>query len=439
MNGKTSPEGTGSSSGPGHKSEDMEAGGGGWPVIASPVFKFGLIVGFALLLVGGLPMMLVPVSWTLETFIICTGLSIILGAFGSTARVKFVGDSGMLLGVAAIALVIFMVLIDQMSDRYVHIRLTGDVRLEQVKAVELNGDIQYPGGFSSSQKTWDFFVFGKEIKNPTLALRMILVGEDDEERFFECIASKQLTPFLASGKTIHWKYSENGNKLVNVGNGKEVGAIGCSVVEGGFVDANPSTRSPAALGFVASAYAAEPSDSESSTNELIKSLDSDSSYLRRDAREQLGQSGEDAVRPLLQTLSKENATYKMQLGSLVALSKISRSKNVDVKIIKNGLQQSDIDRLVAVATHKDKTMRVYASEFLYRLGDPRVIEPALEKIATSSSDGKYNLLLVISASLSDASDDQKKLASRRVPELKADGAPRTNSLIDKIMMEANAP
>jgi hypothetical protein len=435
MNGNDEASGVKNQPGNGASKQKPPKGGGRLPEHASPVFKFGLVVGFALLLLGGLPMMFAPSNWIVETFIICTGLSIILGAFGANAKIGFMGESGVLLGVAAIAVAVFVILIDQMSDRYVHIKLSGDVKEAQVKSVELVGDHQYPGGMLRAQDSWDFFIFGKEIKSPTINLRIVFLGGDDLEADFGCIDSNNIVPFLASGQTLHWNYSKKGNRLVDVKSKNVVGKIGCED-EAAFAQVLPAKSGGFSFGFISAAFADDRGVEAEGLADLILQLDSESTYLRRAARDQLGAKGEVAIKPLLQSFSKDGSSYRTQLGALVALNKIAMKKEVSIDQLKSELTPADIENLVQAANHSDKTMRVYASEFLYRLADARIIDPALKSIPSSSKDGKYNLLLVVSGSLSSANEDQKKEVSSKVVEFKEAGADKTNGLIDRVVSEA---
>ena len=78
-----------------------------WNRRAGPIFKYGLSVGFILILLGGLSLNLSLTNVVLEILVVCSGLSIILGAFGSTAKVTIQGQSTVLVGVAAVAVALF--------------------------------------------------------------------------------------------------------------------------------------------------------------------------------------------------------------------------------------------------------------------------------------------------------------------------------------------
>ncbi|WP_260955695.1 HEAT repeat domain-containing protein [Pseudomonas citri] len=406
-----------------------------WPDKPTSVFQYGLIVGFALILLGGIPMAINPFSWVVEVFIICTGLSIIFGAFGSRAKISVLGETGALLGVAAIAVIVFMVLIDQVSERYVHVRIIGDVKAKQVKTVELAGDQPYAGGMLRGQDSWDFYIFGGQIKNSTLSLRIEPLG-DAGEVYFECIDVKKVSPYLASGKTLTWNYNKKDDRLMDVATKTIVAKVGC-FEDGAFANRGQKKQIDT-ISLISSAFAADNSNPPSPTAELIRELNSDSQYVRQSARESLGSQRTTVINPLLQTLLAGDASYRSKLGALVALNKIGRNNRQDLLPAKAILSEENLAKILDIANDPEKTMRVYASEFLYLLADPRTIGIALQKMPAAASDGRYNYILIIQSSLREADEAQRSLVFEKLPSLKDDGSDKTNKLIDSVMLEPDS-
>ena len=120
-----------------------------WNCRAGPIFKYGLAVGFTLIVLGGLSLNLSLTNVFLEILVVCAGLSIILGAFGSTAKVTIPGQSMVLVGVAAVAVALFVLLMREMDDRYVHVQIGGDVKGSKIDFV---GDQSYLGSFLESER-----------------------------------------------------------------------------------------------------------------------------------------------------------------------------------------------------------------------------------------------------------------------------------------------
>ena len=407
--------------------------GNDWNRRAGPIFKYGLATGFALILLGGMSLGLSLTNSFLEILIVCAGLGIILGAFGSTARVTIPGQSIVLVGVAALAVALFILLMREMDDRYVHVKIGGDVEGSQIDFV---GDRSYLGAFQQSERTYDFIIFGKEIRRPVLSLYITL--PDGTERPFECIEIDELKPYLASGKTIEWSFNNENSTLINIKNRHRIAEVG------------PCREDISPLGDTASLYeksqfssvfnlfstALATSDTVSmpqDTKVFIKQLESSASYMRRDARSQLAKKGIPVVEPLLDKLSEEPLTYRSQLGVIVALTEMMReNKPYRTEIIKK-IKDEDLKRLVDASADEDRTIRIYASEFLYDLGDPRAIPIAFDRFPSASANGRYNLLLVIKGAVPFALDEQQADVIKRVVALKSEESPKTNALIDSIV------
>ena len=78
-------------------------------------------------------------------------------------------------------------------------------------------------------------------------------------------------------------------------------------------------------------------------------------------------------------------------------------------------------------------LSIYASEFLYDLGDPRIIPICLEQFSSASANGRYNLLLVIKGAVPFVPEEQRTKVIKDVTELKAKDTPKTNDLIESIV------
>jgi HEAT repeat protein len=121
---------------------------------------------------------------------------------------------------------------------------------------------------------------------------------------------------------------------------------------------------------------------------LISSLQSNDSSLRRSARTRLAEIGHAAFKPMMEAFREPGPTYRTRLGVLVALNemlpedfgrKISVSECVRTKV-----KPEDIQAIVDAIGVEDRTMRQYATDFLYDLNDPRAVLP-LAKLAQQQS------------------------------------------------------
>jgi hypothetical protein len=97
------------------------------------------------------------------------------------------------------------------------------------------------------------------------------------------------------------------------------------------------------------------------------------------------------------------------------------------------INEQDLLPLLSAATDEDRTIRVYATEFLYDLGDPRAIPLALQEWQAASENGRYNLLFVIKGAVPFVSPRQQNDIAKRLGSLKSKTTPKTNDLIDSII------
>lgn len=412
--------------------ENDPRGGIDWQQRAGPIFKYGLATGFALILFGGMSLHLSLTNTFLEMLVVCAGLSIILGAFGSIASVTIPGQSIALVGVAGVAVALFSHLLREMDDRFVRVKIGGDVKGAQVEFV---GDLSYLGAFQEPARSFDFIIFGKEIRRPILSLSITL--PDETEFLFDCIAKDKVRPYLASGKTIEWSFDKKSAVLVNVEDRQRVAELGpcrennntASIA----LSENPQLASTFRL--ISTAFAqSDVALTTQDTQALIKQLESSANYVRRDARSQLAEKGSPVVEPLLAKLSEEPLTYRSRLGVIVALAEMLRKHAPDREEMIKSIREEDLKRLVNASADKDRTIRIYASEFLYDLGDPRTIPLVFERFPAASENGRYNLLLIVKGAVPFVRDKQQREdVITRVAALRSESTRKTLNLINSII------
>ncbi|HUU25233.1 MAG TPA: hypothetical protein VMW68_06665 [Methyloceanibacter sp.] len=408
-----------------------------------PVFKFGLATGFALVVLGGISLNQSFTNDFLGILVVCAGLGVLLGAFGSTASISIPIQGITLGGVAAIAIALFLVLLAQLDDRYVLVKVDGDL---EDATVELIGDDNYFGAYREALKSHDFVVFGRQIKGSKLKLYVTLKDEDGQEKDypFECIDPGTLRPHLATGKTIEWSVTlpadESAAPSVRDSKGKLIAADigGCRFSGERPSDDDESASNKGSIfapmfGLVSAYAQSNPAPTSPEIQTQIERLESDTSRVRRDARSQLAAGGTTAVKPLLQQLSEESPSYRLRLGSIVALTEMLRENKEHRDELIELIDEEDLGRLVDAAGDPDRTIRVYASEFLYELGDPRSIPLAFDRIPSASVNGRYNVLLGVKGAVPFASDEEQAEVIEKATALKSTQTPETNELIDSIV------
>lgn len=388
------------------------------------VFYFGLFTGFFLLCIGGGALGKGFFPHALSILTVCAGLGVILGAFGSVVSVKLPIQGATLTGVAAITVALFGLVLGQMDDKYLKVKIGGDV--QNVGRIEFIGETNYLGAYQKTERSYDFIIFGKEIKKTNLEL--YVYDAEGKEIPFKCIPSDTVSPHLASGKTIEWEYRGARSAIYDVKSRKKIADVGsCEFSDAGSTE----TFAQNSNGFFSVFPSAYAQDSVPvPTNELVIQLKSDVPHIRRDARNQLAEKGIDAIEPLLEAFTQDS-DYRTRLGVLVALSDINNTQLEGA--ISEHLNEDAVKSIVDAVDDQDKTIRVYASEFLIKSKDPRVIELAIDKFNSASMNGRFNYALIVKNTVDVLSEEDKTATLQRLKELKSADTPKINRLIDSAL------
>ncbi|WP_337879446.1 hypothetical protein [Rheinheimera sp.] len=179
-----------------------------------------------------------------------------------------------------------------------------------------------------------------------------------------------------------------------------------------------------------------PQPASTEISDLINSLTSDDTTKRRTARSAIAKQGIVVVRPLMVALSSPGIDYRTKLGVVVSLTEMMR-ENKDLRTQVIGLlQPDDLEQLLRLATDSDRTIRIYAGEFLYDLGDPRLLNLALSHWQEVDSDnGRYNLALIMKGLSPYLNKEQASNAIKSLRSLKGTVGPKTDSLLDEAIKE----
>lgn len=163
---------------------------------------------------------------------------------------------------------------------------------------------------------------------------------------------------------------------------------------------------------------------------LLENLTSDDTTTRRGARTELASKGLALVRPAVLALAEEDISYRRRLGVVVALTEMMRENKNQRRLIADLLRPDDLGLLLEAATDADRTIRIYAGEFLFDLGDPRTFDMALKAWPGISDDnGRYNLVLVMKGAAPDIEPERADTARERLESLLGQVGPKTDTLI----------
>lgn len=89
--------------------------------------------------------------------------------------------------------------------------------------------------------------------------------------------------------------------------------------------------------------------------------------------------------------------------------------------------------MVAAAGDPDRTIRVFATEFLFDLGDGRSVSLALDQIANADENGRFNLLFVVKGAIQELGESDRAEAEQRLLQIDLENAPKTKSLVDQVI------
>jgi hypothetical protein len=376
--------------------------------------------------------------------ILSAGLGLVLGAFGSLAVVKY--KEVIVGGAAAIAIIFASLMYKFNADdlqQFINVELTnlpagsrltigsGDYFHTKPQA-EIGGQEQYEILVPSVKITKFGLIRGSiEIQRAVEDCRDIrnqpgrLLDSCVEEIIFTCINAERIKSATNAGvRHVRWSLDRASRFIIN-DDGERIDGQDCDKTK-------PRSSEPN-FGFIDALMGTAWAEGEIPIDELLKLLESESTVQRRASRDVLSGLGEKAVVPLLQALAQPQVSYRTRLGVCVALAEFLRDHKDRRKSIAALISLDDLGRLLDAAADPDRTIRIYASEFLYDLGDPRSVLPALERIEAANDNGKYNLLLVVKGSIGELGGDDRIKAKEILALIKPQVGEKTSYLVDQIL------
>jgi hypothetical protein len=399
---------------------------------ANAVFIWALTVGFGLVIVS-----MFGIRFNLTTFaglnlILATGIGILLFAFGTRAvlRISYI----VMTGAGAVAAAAFWGLMHYSLDDFVQVNLTSPIVTGDKHAQISVGS---PRSFLGRQenKSYYFIALRSELNKTTFSIDYSIIDNKTGETIggsghvFECIPIEILKNNIGRGVILEWRI-DNDLKTITMPQGKEFrdDASSCR-------DTTYSSIRVVDWLSVSSAYSqvAQPD-----FDELIQNLRSESSQIRRDSRATLAENGLNSVAPLLKAMHDES-DYRVQLGGAVALASFLRENKEQAARVDAVMTSDDYSMMVDQAASDDRTIRIYASEFLSDLGSQRIIAPIASKLTklpllSQSSEANINSLISILRRLFKQSDTAgKESIVDAVQPLKGKVGPNTDKLIGDIL------
>ncbi|MFK0207185.1 hypothetical protein [Agrobacterium sp. NPDC090283] len=411
---------------PGPVAEPVDVGksGGGqqlslveisFPDKITPFVWLAMIMG-ALLVAGALAGHVG--NWQLQangSLLLSAGIAIILAAFGGQATMR--GKIFVLAGVAALALVLTAFLehqrsadhqriIDEMSARgkdYVRGSVR-DIPGPPTKISLVFGQTVVGSTVINRSDLFSFAIFGDQTKEVEIASFKLEPPDEETAPLVTIgIPVSCIENGMGAKKPLDWVLRKAGEdwEVIDTRQGDRViGRWGGKRADP--CDA-PIASAPTLMGFaqlisgIRSAFAQELPPSEKTAEiDILKTaveLNSDVTEIRRAARSALSAVPPEKVPEVLSLLDAKEENYRTKLGVAVALTEMLRRDKAQGVIVAPLLSTDNRDALLDLAGDRDRTVRIYATEFLFDLGDPEVTKLAIGRAATTQdSEARYNWL-----------------------------------------------
>ncbi|KUL93355.1 hypothetical protein DK26_23810 [Bosea sp. WAO] len=302
------------------------------------------------------------------------------------------------------------------------------------------------GAINADTKAFHFVVLENPSKRSTLTVTVrspdkAVDRDEDIKVHLSCIV-----PFFRSSSMLEWRYAEDGVPQPDgtvvatpalYENARKIGEFGrkdpilCQDVPAVPRDSSGWRALLPSWQAFAQAPASQPSPE---IKGAIEDLTNEDTIVRRSARATLANGSATAVPSILEAMRDKPGDYRVQLGGSVALTEMLRRNKADADAIAKTLKgEEDRTLLLNAAGAKDRTLRIYASEFLYDLGDPQVSRQAVSLAAqTDDENARYNWLLVAQGGWHKLSTAQKQEAGADLVRAREASGPQTLKLFDKL-------
>lgn len=407
-----------------------------FPDKITPFVWLAMIMG-ALLVAGALAGHIG--NWQLQangSLLLSAGIAIILAAFGGQATMR--GKIFILAGVAALALVLMAFLehqrsadrqriIDEMSARgkdYVRGSVR-DIPGPPTKVSLVFGQTVVGSTTISRPDLFSFAIFGDQTKEVEIAsLKLEPPDEETAPLVAIGIPVSCIENGMGAKKPLDWVLRKDGEawEVIDTRQGDRVigrwGGKRADPCVAPMVSAGSSMSFAQLVSGIRSAFAQEPPPSEKPAEVDIPKtavdLNSDVTEIRRAARNALSAVPPEKVPEVLSLLDAGDENYRTKLGVVVALTEMLRRDKAQGTIVVPLLSTDNRDALLDLAGDHDRTVRIYATEFLFDLGDPEVTKLAISRAAsTQDSEARYNWLFA-------AQDGWRRLDEPAKQSLKGD-------------------
>ena len=398
-----------------------------FPQQESVVFFTAIVCGF-LLLAAAFARRFLDLDGVQSNLLISVGVGLILAAFGGQAKVdlKWV----VMAGVAGIALGLFIVLQNYSQNLFVvgSIRHFDKSKYDQVNLRHKSnvlGAVR-PDVTSPANSVYDFVIFRRDLDQRFVEVT-VTKSVNKEETNLRVGVAKFESAFSTSSR-LEWDLRSvvtDGQTHLEIYDfdGKKISESDDRVALDDLP--RPSLFSIAAL--------AQDQSRVNLENALLLLKDNDLA-VRKAARDTLSSATNDQIPRIAQALKDQYSDYQVRLGIVVAFTQMLRNDKSRRGAIGQALTDDDMNRILDAAADDDRTVRIYATEFLYDLGSPRAASLAIQRAAAAPSDNaRYNWIFSSQDGWQRLAADQKKFLIPVLLELQKPETAKLNELIRKFM------
>jgi len=402
-----------------------------FPRQATVVFFTAIVLGLALIGSSTVFRSYFALNGTQSNLVLCIGAALVLAAFGGQATVRIGGV--IMVGVAAVALGLFVYLHSISNSLF----LRGTVYFfdyQKYVSLDMSQHNRVLGRITQNDNNpqrsqYDFVLFKSEIDGEIIEISLTDRATKAEHLLSVNVAEVEWA--FGDRRRLEWEL-----RVVDVDEEKiltlferfrkrEIAREGIALAPRG-----ASQRTEPAWMSVAFAQGAPQRIDVSLMLERLKSEDS---ATRRDARNALAQAPVESVSTMMQAFGRQPGDYRLKLGVCVAITQMLRADKKRAPSISRRLTEDDVARLVDVAADPDRTVRVYATEFLVDLGDPRATSLAIQRAAaTKNDDARYNWLLVAQAGWPRLTNAEKQALTTPLERARQSSGPKTRALFEKL-------
>lgn len=402
-----------------------------FPQQATIVFGTAVIIGLILIVLPPLFRNILFLSGSQSNLLLCVGVALILAAVGGQATVRV--GSIIMAGAAAIALGFFLYL-QWDGKRQVAQGSISSVDYEKYTDILIKTKHTFLGSIDADTRTksksiYRFVAMPEEINQKFLEIAM--VDRKSEKEVFARVRTDEITKAFGNEEYLEWELhydkDTDNSDIIQVYDAKDNRKI--SIDTATAIDLTQTGDFD--FTFIKSAYAQTEMPSTEITD-TVNLLKSDDTILRRSARDTLSTIPPSQISTLLDNTRNNFEDYRIRLGVSVALAQMLRNNKNQARLVASQLKPEDLNLLLDAAGDQDRTVRAYATEFLFDLGDPVAAKLAIQR-ASSSDDprARYNWLFTAQDGWQQLSADERKTLVPVLDSISSGSGQQTQDLVGK--------